>query len=281
MSSNPKRNGLFVFFLITFVYSWALWIPAALTGQSSMEFPTVLLYILGGFGPSIAGIIQISRYGLVKERRNFWRSVFDFGRIRPVWYALLFLTFPALFLAAARLSPLLGGQLPAATQWQAVLAAPAALVPIIIIGIFTGPLAEEFGWRGFALERMARRLGLLGASLALGLIWWAWHLPLFFIRGTTQYTWGFGSAFFWLFLANIFPLSIFLAWAFERNHRSILAAILGHFMYNFVLGMFYPFGARFMLIETVLLYLVAVALVIFDKKHAAYPERKVEKAPEA
>ena len=271
MSSKPKRNGLLTFFLITFIYSWALWIPAALTGQSSMQFPTVLLFGLGGFGPSIAGIIQISRTGTVKERRDFWRSLFDFKRIRPLWYALIFLVFPVVFLLAVQINAALGGAAPGMQQWQQVLAQPVSLIPIIIMGLFTGPLAEELGWRGFALARMARRLGLLGASLVLGLIWWAWHLPLFFIRGTTHYTWGFGSAYFWLFLANVIPLSVILAWAFTRNRGSILAAILAHFMFNFILGMFYPFSAQIMLFETALLYVAAAGLVLFDKQPAANP----------
>ncbi len=281
MSSNPKRNGLFAFFIVTFVFSWALWIPAALTGQTSMEFPTVLLFALGGFGPSMAGILMISRYGMVKERRNFWRSILDFSRIRPVWYVLLFFSFPVIFLLSLLLNSLIGGEPAAMAQWRGILAAPASVIPVIIIGIFTGPLAEELGWRGFALDRMARRFGLLGAALILGLIWWAWHLPLFFIRGTTHYTWGLFTPFFWLFLANVIPLSVFLAWAYERNHRSILAAIIGHFMYNFTLGLFYPFGATLMLIQTVLLYLVAAGLVIFDKKCGPHTVQVVHAEPEA
>ncbi len=271
MSSNPKRNGLLIFFVLTFAFSWILWIPAALTGQASTEFPTVLLYVLGGFGPSIMGVLMISRFGMVKERRDFWRSIFDFRRIRPLWYALIFLIFPLVFYAATRLSVLFGGSFPGMAQWKAIQSRPVELIPVIILGLLTGPLAEELGWRGFALNRMARRLGLPGAALAIGLIWWAWHLPLFFIHGTTQNTWGFGSAFFWLFLANVIPLSFILAWAFERNRRSILAAILAHFMFNFILGMFYPISVQIMLIETILLYVVAIALVLFDKKPAAHP----------
>ncbi len=272
--TNPRRSGLPTFFLITFIYSWALWIPAALTGQPSTSFPTLLLFALGGFGPSIAGIIQISRTGTVKERRDFWRSIFDFRRIRLVWYAVIFLIFPVLFLLAAWLNQLLGGAAPGMQEWQQVLAAPASLLPIILIGLFTGPLAEELGWRGYAIERLARRYGLLAAALVLGLIWWAWHLPLFFIQGTTQNGWGFGSGMFWLFLANVIPLSVLLAWAFERNRHSILAAILLHFMYNFVLGLFFPIPVRLMLYLTIMLYLVVAAVVLLDRKRTAWPTQQ-------
>jgi membrane protease YdiL (CAAX protease family) len=39
----------------------------------------------------------------------------------------------------------------------------------------------EIGWRGFALPRLAERLGLVEVSLVLGVIWATWHLPLFFV----------------------------------------------------------------------------------------------------
>jgi membrane protease YdiL (CAAX protease family) len=44
--------------------------------------------------------------------------------------------------------------------------------------ISTG-LAEEPGWRDFAVPRMRRRLGPFRGSLVLGVLWGGWHLPLF------------------------------------------------------------------------------------------------------
>ncbi|AGB17233.1 CAAX amino terminal protease family [Halovivax ruber XH-70] len=38
---------------------------------------------------------------------------------------------------------------------------------------------EEFGWRGFLQRQFQGRLSVLSAGLAVGVLWWAWHLPLF------------------------------------------------------------------------------------------------------
>ena len=57
------------------------------------------------------------------------------------------------------------------------------LLPLLILG----PLSEELGWRGYALERLQLRWNALTSSLILGVIWSLWQLPLFYIVGTSQY----------------------------------------------------------------------------------------------
>ncbi|MFC3957599.1 CPBP family intramembrane glutamic endopeptidase [Halovivax cerinus] len=38
---------------------------------------------------------------------------------------------------------------------------------------------EEFGWRGFLQRQFQGHLSVFSAGLAVGVLWWAWHLPLF------------------------------------------------------------------------------------------------------
>ncbi len=85
LASRTKDDGTRLFFILTFAFTWLLWIPAALGGQTNKEFPTAMLWFLGGFGPSIAGIVVTLRCADASERRDFWRSVVDFRRIRPGW----------------------------------------------------------------------------------------------------------------------------------------------------------------------------------------------------
>lgn len=51
-----------------------------------------------------------------------------------------------------------------------------ANVPGIVLG-----LGEEMGWRGFLLPQLLP-YGCRLALVAVGLIWWAWHLPLSFLQ---------------------------------------------------------------------------------------------------
>jgi uncharacterized protein len=64
----------------------------------------------------------------------------------------------------------------------------------------------------------------------LGLFWALWHLPIFFIKGTYQYSLGVGSLAFWTFMISVVPMTIFFTWIFNNNGRSTLSAILFHIM---------------------------------------------------
>ncbi len=62
------------------------------------------------------------------------------------------------------------------------------MVPAVFVGVFFagGPLSEKLGWRGYALPVLQKRYGWRVASLVIGAVWGGWHLPLFFVAGSTQ-----------------------------------------------------------------------------------------------
>lgn len=92
-----------------------------------------------------------------------------------------------------------------------------------------GGTLEELGWRGFALPVLLERFGSpLGASVALGVIWMAWHLPReipALLAGQPVLPFLKGQA---IFLLLTVALSILSTWGYRETGGSVLPAIIIH-----------------------------------------------------
>ncbi len=227
-----QRSGSLRYFALTLGWTTAFWGIAAVAGLSSAGLPGLLLLFLGGLGPALAAILLIWREGDA-ARRDFWQRIVDFRRIGPAWYAVIFLTVPVVSFLAIGTRLLVTGQGYDFAPALGLLGRPLTLLPLIGTTFLFGPLPEELGWRGYALDRLQARCNGLTASLILAAAWAVWHVPLFFIPDTYQQALGFGTAAFWLFMAEIFPYTLLMTWVYNRTGRSTLSAILFHFMINF------------------------------------------------
>jgi uncharacterized protein len=250
-----------LFFILTFAFSWALWIPFVISGRE-----VSLLAIAGGaFAPTIVGAILASISRDRESRRDFWKRVYSFRRIGGPWYAVIVLIFPVLVGLTLLIDYVIGGRFFSLQAAVRTLSQPVALLVFIAQMIVGGPLAEELGWRGFALDRLQARWGALSSSLLLGVIWGLWHLPLFLMKGTTQGEMGLFTLRFWLFMIQVLPLSVLFTWVFNNNRRSTLAAILMHFMTNstitLIVELRHALPERIEIIRAVVFVLAAVVVV--------------------
>jgi hypothetical protein len=128
-----------------------------------------------------------------------------------------------------------------------------------------GPLAEELGWRGLLLDSFQRKWTPATSTLVLFLLWWTWHLPMFFLPGTSHYTWGLFTDMFWLFAMNVFLLTILMTLAHNANQRSVLTAILIHFSYNVTLSLMVPYSVQTFAFMTTFLAVLVVGLLAVQK----------------
>src|SRR3954465_14589561 len=200
-----------VYWLLAFGITWDAGGLALLTGniRNGAEHTLHPLHYLAAFGPSIAGFIMAAA-------TEGWAGVRHLlARIVPVWanvpwYAAVLLGFPAVSLAVAWL--LDRDSLSVLPSWDRLI----CLVPLTLV-LDTGPLGEEFGWRGFALPRLLRRWPPLTAALILATIWWAWHLPTFFIQALSQ-----SQLSIPLFLVNCIALSILMTGLYIQSGGNLL-----------------------------------------------------------
>lgn len=135
-------------------------------------------------------------------------------------FTLAFLSPLAILTLAAAAHMALGGSLPPSPAAGHIGMLVANFFLVFLVG---GPLGEELGWRGYALPAMQKHLSWRSASLALGIIWGLWHVPLFFISESSQNS-GSMLAFFVLIIAT----SVFYAWLYNRSEGSVLPVVVLH-----------------------------------------------------
>ncbi len=167
---NIQRLNPRLFFALAFGLSWLFWVPAAVSGLDVMAFPMMLLLIAGGAGPAAAELILILRAHNKEQRRDYWQRVLDIRRIGGRWHIVIWLTFPLLNAIAILACGLTGDGWPAFETAKHVLAAPWTLLPLALFILLFGPLPEELGWRGYALDSLQARWNALVSSLALGVM---------------------------------------------------------------------------------------------------------------
>jgi uncharacterized protein len=223
-----------LFLGLTYGLSWAIWVPYLLSGKT-VNSPVPAL-IMACSVPSLVGILLTHLTSDGAGSVDFWKRVVSFKLIGLRWYAVIICLFPFLLALGLLTDKLFGGALPSLRGAEQTLRQPAALVLFIGANIIGGPLGEELGWRGFALDHLQNKWNALIASLVLGIIWTAWHFPLFYIKGTPQQGMGFGTFLFWLWSLQVVSLSVLTTWVYNNSHRSILSAILMHFMFNSTYG---------------------------------------------
>jgi len=181
--------------------------------------------------------------------RAYFGRIFKW-RVGLRWYLFVLLGFPLMFAAARLLMIALGREVPGYgfdTWW--------GWLPLLLIGLIADPGGvEELGWRGFALPMLQRRFSALNAALILGVIWGVWHLPSFFIAGTSQSSFSLP-----IFLVGSVALSVLIAVVYNGTGGSVLLCFLSHWMMNSTTGHFVGNG---MLFTTVVMVVVVIVLVL-------------------
>ena len=232
-----RRHGLISFYALAYGLSWLAWIPwilsqyglgvldipvptffglpEELVGQLSLLLPGAFLGPLGG--AFIVTALSEGRQGLRRWRGRLFRLGVGWK-----WYALALVGVPALIVAGTLVLPgMVGGfQLPPVEYLL-------LYVPFLVLQMFTTGLAEEPGWRDFALVRHQRLHGPLVGTLILSVLWAGWHAPLFL----TAWGVGLGGAnprTVLLFVAFCLVLSVVITWVFNRTGESLPLAIVIH-----------------------------------------------------
>ena len=201
--------------LLTFVASWSIWLAASALAPGYAQ----VAFLPGTIMPAIVAL-WLTRRESRQSFRELLGRVFKW-RISP-WYYVFALTFmAAIKLSSATLYRLDTG------SWPAFGATPVAVMVIAVLVSTPVQAGEEIGWRGFMLQRIADRIGFAGAGLVVGVVWAAWHLPMFLMPGGDMV----GQS-FPVFLLAITALSVAMAWLYLKSGGSVLLTMIMHAAIN-------------------------------------------------
>lgn len=251
LDSRIPLLAMFPFLLITFGLAWGIlalfiFLPEAMTGLFGQLTGNHPLFFLAVYAPAIAALIIVTlRTGAGGLRRFLGRATL-WKCSRP-WFAFLLVGIPLVFYVGYALKG----------DGDAELFPFSAVTPLLtalLLGAVKGPV-EEFGWRGFALPLLQRRLAPFWAGLILGMIWGLWHLPAFLLSGTQQSTWSFAP-----FCAGTVAISMIATQLFNASRGSILLSALMHFQ---LMNPIWPEAQPY---DTYLLLGIAVLVVWFNRK---------------
>lgn len=145
--------------------------------------------------------------------------------VHPRWYV-----FAVSYMAAVKLTAAVAHRVMMGV-WPAFGATPWLLMLLAIVASTPSQAGEELGWRGYALPRLASRMGLARGSVLLGIIWAVWHLPLFVIPGTDTTGQPFAP-----YLVSVTALSVAIAWLYGHTRGSLLLVMLMHAAINNTAG---------------------------------------------
>ena len=261
------------FFVLAYLLSWAYWLVALwLLGRDTLAW-----FVPGAFGPAVAALVVI---GVVDGRDGIHAFLrrWVLWRVAPRWYLLALVGLPAMGLVVGL--PFRDGTERLAGSGPAVVVPYLAILSFLVV---LGGGQEEPGWRGFALPRMQARMGPVMASVALGLLWGLWHLPVFvLVPGYNAAEPGLAGAAVSLLLftaVGAVGQALVLTWLFNQTHGSVLLAVLAHASLNAGTGFFVAPSAASSLAVWTSFGVVGVAVTLATRGTLSYRPADLVSAP--
>ncbi len=261
----PYTYKPFRFFLITFLGTWIPgFIAAYFSYQTGMEGFQLLLMFAGLLAPCVTALSMIYHSHNKELKNDFWDRL-RLSAIRLKLLPVILLLMPAAVFLATAISLLFGKSTDQfALSKEFKIMNGHAMLSVLIL--FLAPILEELGWRGYGVDSLRANFNLFSTSLLFACLWALWHVPLFFIHGYYQHElWNASIMYVFNFFVSVLPVTVLMNWIYYKNNRSILAAILFHFMLN-LFSVLIQTEQFTKCIITVLLLVVSAIIIATNKK---------------
>ncbi len=251
-----QKSSIVKFLLITFLVTWLLWGTIVIVNQFGLlKYGTPLfmvLFVIGGQGPPIAAYCVLKEKDDRKPFKSFLKWVFDVKQPLLSYCLCIFLVF--IFFFMHFLLGILEMGLP---FYMSLVMIP----PMMLLGGL-----EEIGWRGFLQPSLEKKYHLIVSTVIVAVVWSIWHLPLWFIEGSSQY----GSSFLCFSLMAL-GLSFSLT-AIRYITKSVFLCILYHTLFNAFFSSFRPILTPMTAIVTIVEIAIALVVIAIYRRKSEVPQ---------
>ena len=200
-------------------------------GSIVPPLPAWLMYLLSriaDFSFSIAGLVTIYYFMGKEGLAELWKRLTKW-RIHWGWYLFailpLFIYFLAAFLANSDDPSIFGTAVFDASILKTLLFS--IQNGFLVSLFFRGAMGEELGLRGFALPHLQKNLSPFRASLIIGALWAAWHIPVLLGRDIVSIV---------AFVIIAFGLSFVFTLMFNGSGGSLIPGLIIHATQNWEEG---------------------------------------------
>lgn len=208
--TGQLRRQLVAYFLTTFTFTWGLFAIAFAFG-----FERSPIIILGVWGPTLAAFAVTAVFhgkGGLKRFLGRFKAREGFRWFLPLLLFFLMFGFAGRFIGSAAVGIEFDPQF-----WGWAWVAQVMIMQLLVPG-----LGEEFGWRGFALQRLQHLVTPLQSTLVIFFFHLLWHAPTYWLgQGMHNVPVIWAVVFLW-------PWTVLFTWVYNRSDGSILVSVFFH-----------------------------------------------------
>lgn len=245
---NKLIKDYLIYTFLIMIICWWICVLCSLNGiLLDDNYFLYLPYLIGGWSPTIASFISLKKNNKVASFKEWLKNIFDFKHnvfsyLMVIILAILFILPQCLISGYENGSPLY------------------LIIIMIPMMLFAGGL-EEAGWRYILQPALEKKCNFVISTLIVSVIWWLWHLPLFYIQGVSQY----GQNYF-AFGISVLGLSFALA-CIRKTTNSVWLCVLFHCIANSLSGI-YIINNNIIgnIVTTIILIISSLVLVIVNNK---------------
>ena len=285
---SDKRKHTILYLTITLLLTW-LWqfLPVLMgmdvenTSISSFDYSS-LFFVLGGVMPSLVGVIFVFLFYTKEGVKDFFKRCFVPNK-ECITAIFISLGLVCLEVTVTQLiSKEFGAEALGFEGLKMVMKNPLYFFYFLFWGMISGPLSEEFGWRGFLTDQLFHKKKLLQMSLFIGFIWGIWHLPLYFYPTQIQHDWYIKNPVLGLsFIVSCMSAALVYTTIYVIAKRKVFAIFFLHMFKNVILtgAMIYPFSETYS-VAVVPVEIVMDAVFYLIITRTKFYKRALENIPE-